>query len=283
MPGRWTVAVAKSTELQALLQNATLGLSPQLPPLSPQQKKEETTQANEKFMLQLRNQTRWNHSPRRKPKGYWTTEMVIQELYQYLDDYQEQFHRPSIWMPRLGELKHQGRDDLRQAIRRFGGSGRICQLAGLVTFREWHYFEGQYELLVDLRDYLDKYHEGDRTMFPCALEMKRNGYHQLHALTHYYGGSKFLANRLSMRFIHVNAASHYGQLNWGPFNIDTAIELLQFIRAEQMKKKGPLKRPVISIPSQRKLLANGKEKLHEEIVELGGYESVARRLGLVYL
>ena len=43
MPGRWTVAVESSPELQALLQNETHAgmLSRTLPPLSPQQKKEQ--------------------------------------------------------------------------------------------------------------------------------------------------------------------------------------------------------------------------------------------------
>ena len=173
-----------------------------------------------------------------------------------------------------------GRDDLRQAIIRFGGSQRICRLARLVPYREWHYFEGQYELLVDLRDYLDKYHNGSRTAFPIASDMKRNGYNQLHWLIQFYGGSKFLATRFSMNYIHANADRPYADLNWGPFSIDVAIDLLRFIRAEQMAKNGPLKRPVISIP--RTLLARGEDKLHYQIMALDGYENVARRLGLAY-
>jgi hypothetical protein len=176
------------------------------------------------------------------------------------------------------ELSNMGRDDLRQAIVRFGGSTNICKLAGLVPYREWHYFEGQYELLVELRNYLDFYHDGNRTYFPPASAMKRHGQNNLHSLVQFYGGSKFLANRLSMSS--ANASRHYADLNWGPFSIDTAIELYRFVRADQMKKKGPLRRPVVAIPSQRKLLANGQEQLHQNIMELGGYESVARRLGL---
>ena len=193
----------------------------------------------------------------------------------YLDDYQARFHRPSVWMPRLGEFTKMGRNDLREAIVRFGGAKKICRLAALVPYREWHYFEGQYELLMDLCEYLDKYHNGNRTIFPTASAMKRHGYTQLYSLTQFYGGRKFLASRLSM-----NAND---DMNWGPFNIDTAIEVLRFVRADQMKKKAPLKRPTIAIPSQRKLLANGKEQLHDKIIEMGGYESVARRLGLDYI
>lgn len=78
MPGRWTVAVNKSPELQTLLKNATHGLSPHVPPLSPQQKKQQK-QVNKK-VSSFRNRVRWNHSPARKPKGYWTIEMVLKEL-----------------------------------------------------------------------------------------------------------------------------------------------------------------------------------------------------------
>jgi len=73
-------------------------------------------------------------------------------------------NHPLVWMPRLAELKREGRDDLRQAIVRFGGSARICRLAGLTTYQEWHYFERQYELLVDLHDYLDKFTPSSRSL-----------------------------------------------------------------------------------------------------------------------
>jgi len=275
IPGRWTAAVESSPELQALLENETHMLSRTLPPLSPQQKREQPNES-----LTQVNRTRWNHSPKRKPKGYWTIETVLQELYQYLDDYQEHKNRPSVWMPRLGELKREGRDDLRFAITRFGGCNGICKLAGLVPYREWYYFEGQYELLVDLRDYLDKYHDGDYSSFPCASDMKRHGYHQLYSLTQFYGGSTFVANRFNMKYIY--ARNTHGDLKYGSFSIDTAIDLMRFIRAREMRKKGPLKRPTIAMPRQQTLLANGEDKLHDEIMEIGGYENVARRLGLAY-
>jgi hypothetical protein len=36
------------------------------------------------------------------------------------------------------------------------------------------------------------------------------------------------------------------------------------------------------MPRKQKLIAGGEEKLHEEIMELGGFENLARRLGLAY-
>jgi hypothetical protein len=77
MPGRWMEAVESSPELEALLQNASHGLlSRTIPPLSPQQKKEHQV----KNVLSATNRTRWNHSPLRRPKGYWSIETVLKEL-----------------------------------------------------------------------------------------------------------------------------------------------------------------------------------------------------------
>jgi hypothetical protein len=166
-----------------------------------------------------------------------------------------------------------GRDDLAQGIERFGGFDKICKLAGLVPFREWSNFEGQYELMLELRNYLNLYHGGDQTYFPPENDMKRHGFDQLYSLVQFYGGSELLANRFSM-------SSENAPRQDFDFSIDAAIELYRFVRADQMKQKGPLRSPVIAIPSQENLLANGQEQLHQSIMELGGYESVARRLGL---
>jgi hypothetical protein len=181
-------------------------------------------------------------------------------------------------MPRPLELSNMGRQDLVQAIESYGGFNKICKLAGLVPFQEWYEFEGEYELLLELRNYLNSYHGGDQTYFPPESDMKLHGYDQLCTLVQFYGGSESLANRLGMSS--KNSPRGDADLNWGPFSIDTAIELYRFVRADQMKKKGPMSRPVISIPSQRDLLANGQGQLHQSIIDAGGYESVARRLGL---
>lgn len=74
-------------------------------------------------------------------------------------------------------------------------------------------------------------------------------------------------------------------LTFGPFDLQFAAQLLSFIRDDQMKKQPPLQNNVIGMPSQSKLLAatsvNGTW-LHEKICEFGGYENVARRLGLAF-
>jgi hypothetical protein len=77
MPGKWSAAVQTSPELHQLLTNAIYGLFPHVPPLSPQQKKQPGAEVD----ISMRNQTRWKRGEHRKPRGYWTIGLVIQELH----------------------------------------------------------------------------------------------------------------------------------------------------------------------------------------------------------
>jgi hypothetical protein len=213
----------------------------------------------------------------------------------YVDNYKLQHLRPSVWMPRPSELAANGRDDLRQAMIRYGGVRGICRTAGMVSYQEWFYFEGQLELLNELKRYLDKYANGDYTQFPTVSEIKRNGYDQLHTLIQYYGGRKFLSARLNMSIQKGNSttrrnASLRSNINidddtivkFGLFDLIFAIRLLNFVRMDQLKRSPPLQSPVIAMPSRTKLLRTAIDGvwLDSKIDEFGGYENVARRLGL---
>ena len=82
IPGKWTTAIKTSPEVQQLLRNATAnGLSPDRPPLSPQQQKQlaATMPLNQTTLVKVTT-PRWAHREGRKPKGYWTMALVIQEL-----------------------------------------------------------------------------------------------------------------------------------------------------------------------------------------------------------
>jgi hypothetical protein len=195
-------------------------------------------------------------------------------------------------MPRLSELTSAGNDDLRNAIRRFGGSKVICRKAGLIPFRDWNYIEGMYDLLLELKAYLDEYQPGDNNyrVFPVVSQMKQHGYGRLHSLIQYFGGRKFLASRLDMEYTQTMKTKRNNEdflaadMNWGPFDLEFGIELLEFVRNENLKRKPPLRNPVIEMPSQIKLLAAGDKgvRLDENIQKYGGYENVSRRLGLAY-
>jgi hypothetical protein len=73
-------------------------------------------------------------------------------------------------------------------------------------------------------------------------------------------------------------------MSWGSFDLDFGINLLEFVRIENLKKNPPLRCPAMVMPSPKKLLASGEKGilLDEKIRIYGGYENVARRLGLAY-
>jgi hypothetical protein len=157
-------------------------------------------------------------------------------------------------------------------------------MAGMVPFREWYYFEGQLELLTELKRYLDEFAKSDYSAFPSVSDIQRNGYEQLHALIQYYGGRKFLAARLSMTGVPKVAGDDFADMNWGPFDLDFAVRLLCFVRQNQLHKSPPLQNPVLGMPSQTKLLASGPDGvwMDRRVQDFGGYENVARRLGLAF-
>lgn len=97
MPGKWAQAVKTSPELQRLLLQGEHGLSPEYPPLSPQQQKEGTINTDLKGNGFRSSENRWEHQKDRKPKGYWNETTMIIELYEYLEECQESFGRPSVW------------------------------------------------------------------------------------------------------------------------------------------------------------------------------------------
>lgn len=179
-------------------------------------------------------------------------------------------------------------------MNRFGGFRGICRTAGMVPYQEWFFFEGQLDLLVELKRYLDEFSGCDYRVFPKVLDIERNGFVQLHSLIQYYGGRKFLAARLSMlEPLCTKSHSDHGIRNGGPvsshsimkfglFDLDFAVRLLKFVREDHLKRSPPLKHPVLSMPSRSKLLSNALEGewLCAKIDEFGGDENVARRLGL---
>ena len=228
---------------------------------------------------------KWAHASDRKPKNFWSLQKVIAELYQYVDGVRQEHDRPAVWMPRPNEMAASGRDDLRQAMQRFGGSKKICQLAGMVPFREWYFFEGQLELLVLLREYMDEYQDGDYTAFPNVSDIRRNDYEQLHSLIQYYGGRKYLACRLGMNpgSSLPTADDSFVGVDWGPFDLKFAIALLTMVRQDHLRRQPPLKTPLLVMPSRQRLLANDETHwLHDCVECFGGYENVARRLGLAF-
>lgn len=248
--------------------------------------------------------------------------------YQYLQVRHKDHNMPKVWMPRLSELDM----DLRLALIKtfdnnvssggtddqqvFSGSSddssttsdKICRQAGLIPYREWHYFERQLDLMVSLKEYLDEHCGGDYTVFPPYTTLPLQGYDRLFRLIQDFGGRRFVAGRLGLHYRQNTSTTKQqqstnrgyqavngsydtvdamGDLNWGPFDLQFGILLLGTVREEQMRLKPPLRRQQrsISMLSPTQILAKGERGryLHAKMEAFGGYENVARRLGLDYL
>lgn len=305
LPGKWKEAIAKSHEMRQLVQNSSkeMGreLDPSRPPRSPQQLKAEQIQSESKATDNARVPTtgnpRWQHKPGRKTKGYWSEQRVMVELLKYLYDCKDEKNRPSVWMPRPSELSEAGRSDLMQAIARFGGHRKICKELGLVPYRDWHYFEMQFRLVLELREYLESTDCGgerdvddpsDEYCLPQATTILNDDddkYQSLYNLIQYFGGRKFVASKFGLNLCSTTSKRKTRsiddmQISFGKFNLDFAIRLLGFIRDDHMSKRPPLRPATIAMPKREYLIAMGNTQLAEEVELYGGYENVARRLGL---
>jgi hypothetical protein len=236
--------------------------------------------------------------------------------YQYLDAYRENKQRPAVWMPQLAELK-KTHSKLFNACSRFKtlpytlplftsfssndeiDDDEIHSLSGLVSFREWRYFESQLHLFMELEIYLILYHNGSEEFFPDPSNVLLHGHKQLHDLIRIHGGKTMLAQKFDMKFgwnasddvgisnqtsliSNKKVSRPRGYLSWGPFSVRFAIELLQFIRSQYLLLNPPLSCAHISMPSESDLLRCGYVDLAAQVTRYGGYENVARKLGLLF-
>lgn len=216
------------------------------------------------------------HQTKKKSRGYWTLQTVITELYDYTDRYQKLHGRPCVWMPRPSELVYHGRNDLKTAMVRYGNV--VQTVAGLVPYHEWYYLEGQLELLLKLRDYMKEYppnanHTATPT-FPVTSRIRQRQ-PDLYRLVQYFGGRTYLAAKLGF-----SSGTTPEVYQFGPFDMEVAISLLQFVRDQHATQRPPCRRPTLCMPSASQLRDAQRPDLHASIVRYGGYENVARRLGL---
>jgi hypothetical protein len=293
IPGKWKDAM-KFTEVKQILPSVTnVGL-----------KRAKATSLVPSSTMLSTNSTR-----RVQTKEFWSKEKVIKELYIYLEGYRDTMHRPAVFMPQLAELK-QNQSRLFNACSRykalshelhlysssldstsddgFHNNGGIHTDAGLVPYQEWRFFESQLQLFVELENYLSIYHNNSEDIFPEPADVLMNGHTNLHDLIRIHGGKTMLAQKLDMQFdttnendpIDSNLKKDYQ--SWGPFSLRFAIELLHFIRSRYLLLKPPLSCSHISMPYESDLLRCGHENLAIQVDQFGGYENVARKLGLLF-
>jgi len=249
-----------------------------------------------------------SHSTKGQTNEFWSKEKAVKKLYQYLESYRKYRQRPAVWMPQLAEISHEGCSSLFNACSRFeklpssinNDDDIINSFSGLVPFREWRFFESQLQLFVELQHYLRLYHNESEDFFPEPSNVLMHGHTQLHDLIRIHGGKTMLAQKLDMKFAWdinhlttenatvfdrslISTRSTYNpNLSWGSFTLKFAIQLLHFIRSQYLSLNPPLSSSYISMPSEKDLICCGHEELATKVVLFGGYENVARRLGLEY-
>lgn len=191
---------------------------------------------------------------------------------------------PSVWMVQMEEIANQY-SGWRSAVVRFYGSIHVLQQeARLVPVHEWKYFERQFELMLALQEYCDEHFDGDYSKFPTVVQLKKERRHErLVRLIQDHGGSNIVASRFGMTLPHRLPNQ---SLNWGPFDLECGIALMGFVRNDHLQRRSPLRPAGIFMPTRAALLELGRdglgEHLDEQIMDYGGYENVARRLGLAW-
>lgn len=70
--------------------------------------------------------------------------------------------------------------------------------------------------------------------------------------------------------------------SWGPFSLNFAVKLLQFVRSQYLLLNPPLSCAHISMPCESDLIRGGYDELASQVIWFGGYENVARKLGLQF-
>jgi hypothetical protein len=183
-------------------------------------------------------------------------------------------------MARPSEIAQEGRDDLKQAITRYGGVDYICQVAKLVPYKEWRYFESNLELLVELQKYLILHAGGKEDVFPKLSDIQSKGHERLYDLIMDFGGRKMVATRLDMEFQAQTKLDVLKGMSFGRFSLSFAIRLMHFIRNDMLQQDPPLLHATIKMPTEEELIRKGEHDLARDVFHFGGHENIARRLNL---
>jgi len=185
-------------------------------------------------------------------------------------------------MARPSEMTQEGRDDLKQAMTRFGGANCICQIAKLVPYKEWRYFESTLELFVELQKYLVLHEGGKEDVFPKLSDVSNKGHERLYDLIMDFGGRRMIATKLDMEFQAQTKMKLFKGMSFGRFTLSFAIRLMHFIRSEMLQQEPPLDKPKIRMPTVKELIRKGETELAKDVMKFGGHECIARRLNLSF-
>ena len=110
---------------------------------------------------------------------------------------------------------------------------------------------------------------------PSMKRMKQDGRADLAKLVRKHGGQRVLAARLNLTLHHPRRE----RMNWGPFDLDFAIDLLNVSQVVAVDESQSTHRRVL-LPTNSQLSALGRQDLDCKIELYGGRHDVARRLGM---
>uniref|UniRef100_A0A7S0UDB0 Uncharacterized protein n=1 Tax=Hemiselmis andersenii TaxID=464988 RepID=A0A7S0UDB0_HEMAN len=107
---------------------------------------------------------------------------------------------------------------------------------------------------------------------PTMKQLVDDGRGDLRKLITKHGGMRVMAARLDLRL-----SRGRSDLVWGPFDLDFAIEVLEYAHMLALESDGG---DGIRMPTAAELTSLGRNDVDEKVIEYGGYSEVARRLGM---
>jgi hypothetical protein len=244
---------------------------------------------------------------------YYLSNIQSYHRFTFLYSYNAKRNRPRVWAPRLSEFTNSNRADLHMALVRFYSTyDNICNIHRLIPYHEWSYFESVYQLLSQLHGYYypgmykittndvvadqqtssDNYLVDNRKLIFPQVSKLRKTYPMLYQLIQRHGGQRNVAKRFGIALSNKCKMLDY---DYGPFSLTFGLFLMSFIRNKMMNMEPLTSNSNVStaspydveirIPNQQELLHNAGDEgkiIHEQILKYGGYENVARRLGLIW-
>ncbi len=200
----------------------------------------------------------------RKPRNYWNDFTNVQrELLEYIHE-----HGTTGIMPTGEDLRQAGRNDLDNAIRKYGGVQSVAERLKLtVTKRRAGYWNDFENLKSAILAFIEEH--GTHGVMPTESELKKVGRNDLAiAILRKHGGYRMVATRMALVFAYKISPRNY----WHDFsNIER--EILNYIGSNGTEGV---------MPTQQELQKAGRSDLVSAIKKHGDYQAVAERLGLTY-
>ncbi|XWK90534.1 MAG: helicase-related protein [Phormidium sp.] len=199
----------------------------------------------------------------RKKQGYWESFSNLSlELLNFIKE-----NGSLDVMPTSDELKKSGRGNLATAIQKHGGYSTVAKRLGLKTaYVKKGYWQDFSNVKYEILKFIEERNISD--IMPSQEELKKAGRGDLAQAIQKHGGYRAVAEKLDLALVCSAKPKGY----WDDFN-NLKLELIAFID----KSSNPCK-----MPTDSELKKHNRGDLINAIKKHGGYQSVAKLLGLSY-